>query len=196
MYFNWDHLVGRVFYNIFVSLVARIWNQPCHMYIIFSGYVKVVSWQIDYFLIKSNQLFVGISFMCKCLSGKRALTPKDSAFVVRQTLKVAAKCHLLGLTHRDMIPVVGMIWTTLFEYLYKFFIIKYIAFHVVGRNLCLQNSTSRPAHVLIRETQVLMRAKLIGLDLLHTQNHRPLPPQSNQETYLTTTTISSIFVSL
>ncbi|KAL0732119.1 hypothetical protein Bca4012_028213 [Brassica carinata] len=91
--------------------------------------------------------------------GKRALTPKDSAFVVRQTLKVAAKCHLLGLTHRDMIPV-------------------------VGRNLCLQNSTSRPAHVLIRETQVLMRAKLIGLDRLHAQNHRPLPPQSNQETYL------------
>jgi calcium-dependent protein kinase len=33
-------------------------------------------------------------------------TEKDAAVVVRQMLKVAAKCHLHGLVHRDMKPEV------------------------------------------------------------------------------------------
>lgn len=36
-------------------------------------------------------------------------TEKDAAIIVRQMLKVAAKCHLHGLVHRDMKPEVAMI---------------------------------------------------------------------------------------
>ncbi|CDY08871.1 BnaC08g11010D [Brassica napus] len=52
------------------------------------------------------------------------------------------------------------------------------------RNLRLHNSTSRSAHLLIKEIQVIMKAKLIGMD------RRPVQPtqrsQSFQESHLVT----------
>ncbi|CDY23586.1 BnaC05g40080D [Brassica napus] len=52
------------------------------------------------------------------------------------------------------------------------------------RNLRLHNSTSRSAHLLIKEIQVIMKAKLIGMDRIPVQPTQR--SQSFQESHLVT----------
>ena len=52
------------------------------------------------------------------------------------------------------------------------------------RNLRLHTSANRPVQLLIRETQVIMKAKLIGMDRLSAQNLRSPQSQTTQESYL------------
>ncbi|KAG2242137.1 hypothetical protein Bca52824_096021 [Brassica carinata] len=52
------------------------------------------------------------------------------------------------------------------------------------RNLRLHNSSSRSVHLLIRDVQMVMKAKLIGIDRSTSQIQRSARPQISQESYL------------
>ncbi|CAN6828582.1 unnamed protein product, partial [Brassica oleracea] len=51
-------------------------------------------------------------------------------------------------------------------------------------NLRLHNSSSRSVHLLIRDVQMVMKAKLIGIDRSTSQIQRSARPQISQESYL------------